>query len=273
MLLDAAAYVPTSRLDLQAVSPDFVCVSFYKMFGYPTGVGCLLARRSALAKLRRPWFAGGTVNFASVHGRAHILSPGEAGFEDGTLNYASIPAVSIGLSHLASGRHRCDSHACALSDGVAAPGARGAPALERPADGAHLRSHHDRDAGRHCDDELLRPRRPPAGLPARGGTGGRAGHLAAHRMLLQSGDRRGGRRHHGRGRDRGSPDRDRSEPAQVPPDDHDARRPECRGDPGVPRHRQQLRGRASDSSSSRPVFAIRRGSRWARYPSTSSHAE
>jgi molybdenum cofactor sulfurtransferase len=102
VLLDAAAYVPTSRLDLQAVNPDFVCVSFYKMFGYPTGVGCLLARRSALVALRRPWFAGGTVNFATVHGRAHILSPGEAGFEDGTLNYASIPAVSVGLSHLAA---------------------------------------------------------------------------------------------------------------------------------------------------------------------------
>jgi selenocysteine lyase/cysteine desulfurase len=70
------------------------------MFGYPTGVGCLLVRTAALAKLRRPWFAGGTVNFASVKGRTHILAPGEAGFEDGTLNFLSIPAVDIGLRHL-----------------------------------------------------------------------------------------------------------------------------------------------------------------------------
>src|SRR5262245_63170317 len=48
---------------------------FYKMFGYPTGVGCLLVRKSALARLRRPWFAGGTVNFATVGGRRHLLSP------------------------------------------------------------------------------------------------------------------------------------------------------------------------------------------------------
>jgi len=102
VLLDAAAYVPSNRLDLQAVKPDFVSVSFYKMFGYPTGVGCLLARRDALSKLRRPWFAGGTVNFATVEGRHRILSPGEAGFEDGTLNYLAIPAVEIGLRHLAS---------------------------------------------------------------------------------------------------------------------------------------------------------------------------
>jgi len=98
VLLDAAAFVPTNRLDLSAVQPEFVSVSFYKMFGYPTGVGCLLVRRSAMAKLKRPWFAGGTVNFASVEGRAHILAPGEAGFEDGTLNFLSIPAVDSGLS-------------------------------------------------------------------------------------------------------------------------------------------------------------------------------
>ena len=102
VLLDAAAYVPTSRLDLREVTPDFVTLSFYKMFGYPTGVGCLLIRNAVLGKLRRPWFAGGTVNFASVQGRRHILSPGEAGFEDGTLNYLAIPAVGIGLRHLAS---------------------------------------------------------------------------------------------------------------------------------------------------------------------------
>jgi molybdenum cofactor sulfurtransferase len=100
VVLDAAAFVPTHRLDLREVEPDFVCVSFYKMFGYPTGVGCLLVRNDSLSKLKRPWFAGGTVNFATVHGRAHILAPGEAGFEDGTLNYLSLPAVEIGLQHL-----------------------------------------------------------------------------------------------------------------------------------------------------------------------------
>lgn len=102
VLLDAAAFVPTNSLDLTAVQPDFVTISFYKMFGYPTGVGALFIRRSAFAKLKRPWFAGGTINFASVQGQAHMLSPDEAAFEDGTLNYLSIPAVEIGLRHLQS---------------------------------------------------------------------------------------------------------------------------------------------------------------------------
>jgi molybdenum cofactor sulfurtransferase len=97
VLLDAAAFVPTNRLDLQKYQPEFVALSFYKMFGYPTGVGCLLIRNDAVKLLRRPWFAGGTVNFASVRGKLHVLSAGEAGFEDGTLNYLAIPAVSNGL--------------------------------------------------------------------------------------------------------------------------------------------------------------------------------
>ena len=102
VLLDAAAFVPGNRLDLGRVRADFVCVSFYKMFGYPTGVGCLLIRNTALSILRRPWFSGGTVNFATVQGQQHILASGEAGFEDGTLNYLAIPAVEIGLRHLGS---------------------------------------------------------------------------------------------------------------------------------------------------------------------------
>ncbi len=100
VLLDAAAFVPSNRLDLQAVSPEFVAISFYKMFGYPTGVGCLLIRNDVLPLLARPWFAGGTVNFATVQGRRHILAPREAAFEDGTLNFLSIPAVEIGLRRL-----------------------------------------------------------------------------------------------------------------------------------------------------------------------------
>ncbi len=100
VLLDAAAFAPTNRLDLCAAPADFVSISFYKMFGYPTGVGALLVRRSVFTKLKRPWFAGGTINFASVQGQAHVLAESEAAFEDGTLNYLSIPAVEIGLRHL-----------------------------------------------------------------------------------------------------------------------------------------------------------------------------
>jgi molybdenum cofactor sulfurtransferase len=83
VLLDAAAYVPTNRLDLTRWHPDFVAISFYKMFGWPTGVGCLLARRRALAKLERPWFSGGTIVAAFVQREYFQSAPGAAHFEDG----------------------------------------------------------------------------------------------------------------------------------------------------------------------------------------------
>ena len=100
VLLDAAAFVPTNRLSLSRVRPDFVVLSFYKMFGYPTGVGALIARRSALLKLDRPWFAGGTIEAASVQADRFVFTSGGASFEDGTLDFANIPAVELGLELL-----------------------------------------------------------------------------------------------------------------------------------------------------------------------------
>ncbi|MGE5073856.1 MAG: aminotransferase class V-fold PLP-dependent enzyme [Anaerolineae bacterium] len=102
VLLDAAAFAPTSWLDLGRYHPDFVPLSFYKMFGYPTGIGALIARRQALGKLHRPWFAGGTITVASVQGDRYYLADGHTAFEDGTLDYLNIPAVEIGLRHLES---------------------------------------------------------------------------------------------------------------------------------------------------------------------------
>jgi molybdenum cofactor sulfurtransferase len=101
VVLDAAAFTPTNRLDLSVVKPDFVPLSFYKMFGYPTGMGALVVRRAALAKLVRPWFAGGTITLASVQGEGwHHLAPGATGFEDGTADFLGMPAVEIGIEHL-----------------------------------------------------------------------------------------------------------------------------------------------------------------------------
>ncbi|MGH3243247.1 MAG: aminotransferase class V-fold PLP-dependent enzyme [Spirillospora sp.] len=97
VLLDAAAFVPANRLDLSRTRADFVPVSWYKVFGYPTGVGCLVARREALARLRRPWFAGGTIQAVSALGGWHVLAPDETAFEDGTLNFLAIPDVEFGI--------------------------------------------------------------------------------------------------------------------------------------------------------------------------------
>jgi molybdenum cofactor sulfurtransferase len=39
VLQDVASYASTSHLDLSIHKPDFVTLSFYKMFGFPTGLG------------------------------------------------------------------------------------------------------------------------------------------------------------------------------------------------------------------------------------------
>ena len=100
VLLDAAAFLPTKALSLSAVPADFVALSFYKLFGYPSGVGALVARRDALAELRRTYFGGGSVQFVSVqNGIARARSGGER-FEDGTPNFLAMPAVADGLRWL-----------------------------------------------------------------------------------------------------------------------------------------------------------------------------
>lgn len=101
VILDCAAFAPTNRLDLSEITPDFVPLSFYKMFGYPTGAGALIVRREMLDKLVRPWFAGGTITLASVQGEGwYHLAPGATGYEDGTVDYLGLPALTIGLEHV-----------------------------------------------------------------------------------------------------------------------------------------------------------------------------
>ncbi|KAH8602446.1 pyridoxal phosphate-dependent transferase [Bisporella sp. PMI_857] len=100
VLLDTAAYLPTSVLDLSVIQPEFLIISWYKLFGYPTGVGCLVARRSALARLSRPWFSGGTIKAVSVATPWFGMATDETAFEDGTLNFLSIPEIIFGLNWL-----------------------------------------------------------------------------------------------------------------------------------------------------------------------------
>lgn len=116
VLLDAAAFAPTNRLDLSRVRPDFVVLSFYKIFGYPTGVGALLARREALGTLHRPWFGGGTVRFASAQNGVRILYRDAAAYEDGTLSFLHLPTVAAGLDFMDGvGMEAVQSHIASLT--------------------------------------------------------------------------------------------------------------------------------------------------------------
>lgn len=101
VMLDAAAYLSNSNLNLSMVQPDFVPVSFYKLFGYPTGLGCLLIRKSAFEVMHKKFFAGGSILLVSV--MKDFFAPevlGYARYEDGTVNFANIPMITQGLRFL-----------------------------------------------------------------------------------------------------------------------------------------------------------------------------
>ncbi|PCH36630.1 PLP-dependent transferase [Wolfiporia cocos MD-104 SS10] len=102
-LLDAAALAPTSVVSLTDTPVDAMAISFYKMFGFPTGVGALVVKDELLARLERPWFAGGTVDVVQAPGTIVTMSASlHERFEDGTINYLNLPAITDGLRFLSA---------------------------------------------------------------------------------------------------------------------------------------------------------------------------
>ncbi|EDV33838.1 uncharacterized protein Dana_GF19210 [Drosophila ananassae] len=100
--LDAASFVATNPLDLKRYRPDFVCLSFYKIFGYPTGVGALLvSKRGAEAFRDRKFFGGGTINYAYPHTMEYQLRESfHQRYEDGTLPFLAIVGLLEGFRTL-----------------------------------------------------------------------------------------------------------------------------------------------------------------------------
>ncbi len=100
VMIDAAGAGVTANISLRRYPAEFLVFSYYKLFGLPTGVGALVARRDALEKLKRPWFAGGTVDFVSIEHDRHQLRAGHSAFEDGTPNFLSVGAIAAGFDFL-----------------------------------------------------------------------------------------------------------------------------------------------------------------------------
>jgi selenocysteine lyase/cysteine desulfurase len=116
VLVDVAAFAPSHPLSLRRCPADFAALSFYKLFGYPTGLGALVARKDALVRLHRPWFAGGAVAYASVDGGVYRHLHGAEGFEDGTPDFLSLAALPAGFALLTEvGMPALSTHVAALT--------------------------------------------------------------------------------------------------------------------------------------------------------------
>ena len=88
---------------------DFVALSFYKMFGYPTGVGALLVRRDAMALLDRNYFAGGTVQIVSVQNRRGTPAGRELRLRG---RHSQLPGHACGVRWPEVVRSRSECRAC-----------------------------------------------------------------------------------------------------------------------------------------------------------------
>lgn len=121
--LDAAKAASTAPFDLGLA--DFAVVSFYKLFGAPTGLGALFARREAASELlsrKREigYFGGGTVErvSASVVDWCVVKNNVEAAFADGTPHFVGIAHLQRGFEELerVGGLVAIERHAGVLGD-------------------------------------------------------------------------------------------------------------------------------------------------------------
>ena len=101
-LYDAAGLVSTSPMDLSDLSntPDFIVLSFYKLFGFPD-LGALMVRKDSGEVLsKRRYFGGGTVEMV-ISGKQPWHSKKDSTYhdmlEDGTLPFHNIVALDLAM--------------------------------------------------------------------------------------------------------------------------------------------------------------------------------
>ncbi|NXX16127.1 MOCOS sulfurase, partial [Podargus strigoides] len=119
VLLDAASYVCSSPLDLGVHQADFIPISFYKIFGFPTGLGALLVNNQIAPLLRKTYFGGGTAAAYLTEEDFYIPRKSIAErFEDGTVSFLDIIALKHGfdvLEKLTGGMEKIKQHTFALA--------------------------------------------------------------------------------------------------------------------------------------------------------------
>ncbi|EFO98236.1 hypothetical protein CRE_15449 [Caenorhabditis remanei] len=98
--MDAAGLVSTSQPDFSVCQPNFIAFSFYKIFGYPTGIGALLVRKDSAHLVEKTSFAGGTVQSVDEMSLFFILREFERAYEEGTLNSYGIAQLQKGFEEV-----------------------------------------------------------------------------------------------------------------------------------------------------------------------------
>ena len=122
-LLDVAAFVPTSSLDLRDhnSAPDFLALSFYKIFGFPD-LGALIVRKASAHVLKhRRYFGGGTTKMIACTEKLCVVRKDTSShdrLEDGTTPIRNILALACamdGHDRLFGGMEQISKHTAWLA--------------------------------------------------------------------------------------------------------------------------------------------------------------
>lgn len=123
VMLDAAKAAATSPLDLPSTGAAMACVSLYKLFGEPTGIGALLVRTDLAPLLRRggdhTYFGGGSVATVLAAEDFHIPKPSiVSALSSGTAHYRAALSVPCGFEALGrlGGMAAVEAHTAALAE-------------------------------------------------------------------------------------------------------------------------------------------------------------
>jgi len=116
VLLDAAKYITSHQLNLNVIKPDFIPISFYKLFGsILSGLGCLIIKKQHLSLLNKDYFGGGTYDLHIPQEKEHYhVKKNEERFEDGTINFTSILILNLILTKYLSSFDVDIGRKCAL---------------------------------------------------------------------------------------------------------------------------------------------------------------
>jgi molybdenum cofactor sulfurtransferase len=120
-LLDIAKAASTGPVSLKSADSDFAVLSFYKLFGEPTGMGALIVKQNAFELLRDGpghYQGGGSVDIM-IPGQDVCVprSEGLARLSHGTSHFRGIQTLSHGFDELEKrgGMHRIHEHARSLA--------------------------------------------------------------------------------------------------------------------------------------------------------------
>ncbi|KAJ8268135.1 hypothetical protein COCON_G00133070 [Conger conger] len=119
LVAESFPWKTASTEDLGKHPADFVSISFYKMFGFPTGLGALLVRNDTASILKKTYFGGGTAAAYLAEEDYFVARPTTSSrFEDGTVSFLDIISLHHGfetLQRLTGGMDRIQLHTFGLA--------------------------------------------------------------------------------------------------------------------------------------------------------------